>query len=845
MTYFDVGVLRFFTGILLANLIFAESLWAAQEAGTVEGYVVDANTGEPLPGANVLVVEPRFGAATDDNGYYRIIGIPPGTHELRVTMLGYRTRSETVNVTPGQPVRINLSLEIAVLKLSEALTVTAERVETFNTATPLSVVDKVRLQEVKPVTTAEALKDISGISMARPGAWGMKPVIGGLTDDRVVVLVDGARLSQACPMGMDACVATINPDEIERIEVIKGPHSVVYGSGNLGGVINVITKESPREKDGLLKLVPLVSLGYHTISTGKTGRLNIDGGLRQIDFSVSSGLQSFGDYSTPGGEVANSRFSGRDLDVLAGWNFSHDRRLQFSTQQYRGKDIGYPSTSAVIPRESRELYTLTYSARNLSESVSSLVAMVSLQNLSHRMEIRPSGDRPVFRGESSSDTYAASLKANVVPVSNVSLVTGFDYYRWNMDASGGEGGETQANPLISTLPNAGQRDIGMFAEGKLTASKSVDLTLGLRADRVTASAGLADQIPNGDLSSNVIEQFIGANLGLLYRVFRGVNVTASLGRGFKPATPVERYLASPMPDGYQRMGTVDLRPEKSHSVRLAIKGMIQPFQWDAALFQNNLTDFISAEVDPRSTPPDSTLKGVKRYVNLGKATIRGLESNWSFSVTNTFGLSGTVTYTWGEFRSESQPLPQIPPLEANMNLRYSRQNLWGELTGRFVAAQDRFKVQAGELRTPGFFVLNIRGGGSVGERLRLTVGVENVFNRSYREHLNLAQLPEPGRNLYIAIDFGLPSNRNLPGMLFGLGRGTETIVFRAGGIYCIYCERRVKSILTKMDGVVSVEVNVEEERVEVEYEKGKVSVPMLLEALNGAGYEASLIEERE
>ena len=342
-----------FRGITIILLVLITSV-LAENKGEIEGYVKDSQTGIPLIGVNISIEGTQIKTITDTNGYFRITNLPPGIYEITVQYIGYQSSSRKILIKNDSSVKLLFSLNM--FRAHEKIEITAKLYNIPNLTTSFSILDKDEINKLNSITTAEVLKNIPGIFTTRPGGWGVKAVIRGMKDDRILVLIDGSRVNQACPMGMDACTATIDPSQIEYIEVIKGPHSVLYGSGNFGGIINIITKKPKIIKDYEFHTYGNLSLVYNSVSNGKKGGFNIGGKYKSINFLIGVVRSNYKDYKIPEGLVENSGFKDTSFNLKIKYQLNKKQQIQFTTDQYLGRDIGYPGYFTIIPKENRSLY---------------------------------------------------------------------------------------------------------------------------------------------------------------------------------------------------------------------------------------------------------------------------------------------------------------------------------------------------------------------------------------------------------------------------------------------------------------------------------------------------------
>lgn len=225
---------------LLVLFIFAAPLYAQQTSGVIR----DAQTDALLTG--VRITSGTNTTFSDAQGHFRL-DLAPEAGAVHFSRLGYQALTLALADLIGD---VRLTAEPVMLG---AITVESQGRSRLATGTSLTMteVDRGSIQSSGATTIAEALEGAAGVSISRPGAWGAQAVVRGLSGERVAVMVDGMRLNRACYFGMDDGLATIDPSTVERVEILSGPGSTLYGSGSIGGVINVMTRQPTPGADGL------------------------------------------------------------------------------------------------------------------------------------------------------------------------------------------------------------------------------------------------------------------------------------------------------------------------------------------------------------------------------------------------------------------------------------------------------------------------------------------------------------------------------------------------------------------------------------------------------------------
>lgn len=731
--------------VRLGALVLCFPLSAVAQRATIRAVVSDGRTHLPLAG--VAVTGPSLAVFTDAQGRLTI-DVAADTTILTLRRAGYRTLQVRA-ASAGASIALEPDPTLLSAVMVEA---TTSNTLAAGTVLPVGSVSRSQIDVSASPALAEAMKGIEGINVQRPGAWGGKAFVRGLGGERVAVLIDGQRVNRACTFGMDQGLAAIDPAAVERIEVLSGPGSTLYGSGNVGGVINVVTRRAPMDRRqgsevraATSAAVPGGSLGASYFARARTA-----------DLALSADAASFGDYRAPTGTVGESGLRTLSLDGKLGWQPVATQRVSAQGTVYEGRDIGYPGSSgATIPRESRYDGALEWGAQLSRGRVDAVSARVFAQRLEHDMSVRMQmkmNGMPVTQvtdARSHSLTSGARAQLRLLPVSTMNLDVGAEAVEWRAEATRVTQRVDVPNAVptvLHTWPNARILDAGAFSQGEWRAHRRLTIAAGGRVDRITKHAE--------GWSSHA--EWIGTgNVGAVVVLGGGVRTRASYGVGYRVPDPTESFGVALRPDGYVYKGTPELRTEKGRNSEIGLL-LDRPMgsrmlSVSLTAFQNALGDLISPVL-----VPGELISGrpVRAYANVSRARMQGLTGSASIATRTGQRLSLTGQRLTGTNRVNDTPLALVPPAEATLTAHVTRGwralHPWVEGSWRVVAGQERIAAAAGELATPGFGTLDLRSGFTVAG-VRTTIGVENVFDRAFREHVDPGVILRPGRNAFLRV----------------------------------------------------------------------------------------------
>lgn len=732
---------------MLLSVVFlvGERAWAQGRESTVSGQVLDARTREPLSAVQVQAA--GRSVQTDAEGRFVLPGVPD-TAVVRFERIGYRPLEVTALSIDG---RIELS---PVPVLLDEIPVRAERSNALAAGTALTVASYGRTELLAGARTsvADALVGAEGVAVARVGSWGSRLFLRGLGGDRVAVMIDGMRVNPACAFGMDQGIATVDPAIVERVEILTGPGSTLYGSGNIGGVINIVTRKPVGERGLSGEVRAGASSGVPGATLGATL------GLRQGTFDATLALDGarYGDYRTPHGKVHGSSFRHATADLTLGWSPDEARRLTFRSQAYEGRDIGWPAMHGMsIPSESRRSFSLDYGVQLGRGWLDAFAARAYVQRLDHEMlmEMTMDGAVPMTMESgqrSHSTTSGGRVQLRLVPVPSSHVDVGVEVTEWAAENSRWteHSGPMHGERIeFRTWPGVSIVDAGLFGQGELGIGGGLTATLGARLDRVIRRA---EEGESG-------REWVGSgNAGLRLALPHGFGARLSLGYGYRIPNPTELYGLALKPDGFVYRGHPGLKTETNRNIELSLSHDRPGASASVTVFRNDVRDLISPVLAPGDTIAG---KPVRTYGNLARSRLVGGTGSFQIRVLSPATFSGAVSYTRGEDVTTGQPLVGIPPLEGRLAARLgSGSSFWLEVEGVAAARQDRIAADAGEVETPGYAAANVRAGFRLAGTDAI-LGVDNVFDRAHRGHLDPVGLLRPGRSFYAKLSrrFGFES----------------------------------------------------------------------------------------
>jgi iron complex outermembrane receptor protein len=648
-------------------------------------------------------------------------------------------------------------------------------------------VSKETLESGRFTNAGQAVTELPGVSAVRRAASSTEPVIRGLGWERVYTQIDHLPVFGACPGRMDPPITYGRSHATEELIVIKGIPSVTLGPAGTGGRI-IVKTDYERRPDAPSQLDGWARSGYDSVREGIFGEIGAKGGNRWLDFRGSFETLDYDDYESADNLEVPANQEEYSASLSLGVRPLENHRWRNSLSYVREEDIDYPSLPMNLDETDYWTYNTGYRIDFKQEALKNFDASFGLLNIDHVMSNRNKPNRPMFQNETTtdSDAYSASAKLVWKLSPQTELITGADYFHSSRDAVRSRFNVNTGQTFFDHIwPDASQWDLGAFAEGNIDLSDVLTLRIGGRVDRVESDA---DAIDEPSLQGKTIQEnyvrFYGTeaadvnhtdtlesgNVVLEWKVNDQFTMHAGSGLSSRTAGLTERYFAfGPAPGGYQ-IGNPALDPEKKYEVETGFDWVSSRFAFSLSLYHFWFNDYIlPTAVDRQDINGDGRTDLIRGFKNVD-ARLYGAEAVIALRLNEHLQLPLSISYVRGKNTSDDQDLPEIPPLEGSATVRYSSGKSipwWVEFGGRFVAKQDKVDETFPEDETDAFNVFHLRSGFALGKSLRVELGIENLFDEDYNEHLTREALlpvgdlnqgdevPAPGRSFQISfrLDF--------------------------------------------------------------------------------------------
>lgn len=676
-----------------------------------------------------------------------------------------------------------------------------------NVPASLVVVDSSLYQRQSAFTLSNVLEQEPGVTRGGDGVWATNINVRGFNEDRLVILIDGNRVETATDL--TASLSMVDVNDVERVEIIKGAQSSLYGTGAMGGIVNIITKQGHYGEKPYVS--GNVTSGFASVNRMFSNNANVSAGSKKWFLHLGGTYAKADDLRTPDGILENSRFSTSNISAKLGVKpfANHEFKVQY--QRNWSKDVGIPGgdafpgpAQATYKDIGRHLFSANYKISNITSKWTSVELKYFTQYIVRDVEMKPNQVTEVTmpNGNIQRTSPQVFLPLGLHLTNGVQLQGTWDLSPRNVLIAGadvwGRKLHTERtkhiqvdilNPLgdiVKTnivergetpIPDSRFNSAGLFFQNETRfLDNKLTMIVGGRFDGILIKneqgVDVDYIIMNGDRNDNPAGQKVtfekgeeynlswSANLGLLYKVTSDVDLTLNAGRAFRAPSLEERFKYIDL-GNFVRLGDPALKPEKSHSVDLGLRVWKSKFNLQAGAFVNRLTDMIierPGEFIFRLTN-DSAPDTLPALVNdnVRKALLYGFDIKFAYNFSRDFVFFGSGAYVRGHALETEADLPLIPPLNGRAGLRYTWPAV-GAAEVSVMGAARQNKIAEGEKETPGYYrldlVLHTKAFDLGFMRLQGFAGIDNITNTRYTNHLSTNRgdiSVEPGRNFFVRL----------------------------------------------------------------------------------------------
>jgi iron complex outermembrane receptor protein len=736
--------------VVLFFFMSATSLFATE---TIEfnGKVIDAFTKESLPGANVSIPDLRISLITNAEGEFSINSAPSrGKFLIQVSYVGYKTLTQTVDFSKGA--QLVFELHESVIEGKEVvITGSAFSSDNRKNSTSITAVGKTELQTRPSTNIIDALSRVPGVSQITTGPAISKPVIRGLSANRVVTLSNGVK-QQGQQWG-DEHGIEIDQYSAERIEVLRGPASLMYGSDALGGVINIL--DALPAPEGTLRGE---FLSNYATNNGLSGTsLMLQGNTNGLVYRARGSYRNAYSYKTATEFVPNSGFNETSFEGQIGlnknWGYAHLDASSFRNNigfyEPQRNDAGLlidedgnvptddqnHDRSLAFPKQDVRHYKIALNSNVLFNSGSLRSTIGYQHNL--RRELESAGEGPALF--LNNYAYSYDFKYTLKEQNGWASVFGLSgEFIHSLNTSAEE----------QLIPDYDSQGYGAFAFVKKTWDKNT-FNVGARLDyrKLNSYAFEGEEVTFPTINNEFTN--LSAAAGYTHEFNEALSFKANAGTAFRGPNIAE-LSSNGVHEGAFRyeVGNPDLKQERSNQIDASFEYSNEYLSASLGGFLNSINNYIYYNSNGEFIDVDGTDYPVFNFVQ-ADALLRGAEASLTLHPVSFIHFENAFAFTRATNRTTKQSLPFIPAASLRNEFRYEPK-IKGTSHSYISVGLDNFfkqsKVDAFESATSGYTLLNAAIGTTlkISKKQELTIYVagRNLLNKAYYDHLSRFK---PGR----------------------------------------------------------------------------------------------------
>jgi iron complex outermembrane receptor protein len=602
-------------------------------------------------------------------------------------------------------------------------------------------------------------------TIRKGGNYGLDPVFRGFKYDQLNIVMDGAQsATAACPNRMDPPTSQMAPNMTDRIEIMKGPHALRFGSG-LGATINFIpSKIEYAEK---LKVNGRFSGGYETNGNlaRSEGKLGFSG--KKLHLDLFAAWSESDDYKDGEGETVQADFKRGSFGSRLGVKLGKNQSLNLSANYNIARDADFPALAMDLREDNTWMLNANHSLSINKEKLRSWNTSIYASFVDHRMDNLL---KQIEARTLTAETIANTSNFGGRTETSWNLLSGQLFLGADLRSEGAEGTRTRelygghdTGKILydNVWQNGYITKTGLFGEYRWN-NPIYQFIFSGRLE--LNSSGLNDpdnRFDNEYPDAEQVQLNSGLSIGLKRSLRKGMNIGLWLGRVQRSAGLIERFINFfPVgQDPYEMLGNPELNPETNYQADLELGWKTEKTSIQVDLFASLLENMISSVIDTTQNPRLMSSPGVRRFTNIDRAIKSGFEISWTQILPANLYHQLGIAYTFAKDLERNEPLPEIPPLDLLYIIQgnYFTDKLQPQVSFRHAMKQERISNGYGETTTPAFSIVNVKIVYDIATYIKVTAGVNNLLNENYYEHLHRSvrgmnkPIYSPGRSFYMSL----------------------------------------------------------------------------------------------
>lgn len=600
------------------------------------------------------------------------------------------------------------------------------------------------------------------VALIRRGNYGFEPVLNGMTTERTNITIDGMKIFGACTDKMDPITSYVEVNNLERFTIENGSSGSEFGT-SLGGSVNLETEGA---RIGVSdKWTGSMGLGFDAVANGLNTMFALNRSSEKWALNLKGTYRKSGNYKAGGGqEIAFSQYEKWNAALSGKYSISKHNLIRFDFIFDDANTIGYPGLPMDVEYAKARIYGLSFIHNSPSDFLTKLIFKAYANSVNHNMtdSYRPNVILPMdMPGETK--TYGGYVKAEMHS-GNHNFVAKIDGYYTNSFADMTMYPVDAETMYMVTWPDVFKTDFGIYLEDNYRWEDhntiSVKGRLEYLSNQAKSQIGI-DQaaILNQDISLRDVRLTKALSVGYQREISNKLTAWFNVGYTERAPTVNEQYAfyIYDAYDGYNYVGNFDLNDESAVQGEVGANYQSEnKYGIRATAFYYRMFDYILSAVAPDLSAMTPGANGVKITTNIPEAMMAGVRLNLYYTPVDKIDFRTQFSFLRGE-TGDGIPLPSISPLRNTTTVTYSffkTGNLSFETESAL--AQDRINPNFGEVSSPGYVIFHLGGGYSFlisNTTLSVKVGIENLLDTKYHDHLDWGRIPRPGRNFYFNLRY--------------------------------------------------------------------------------------------
>lgn len=715
----------------------------------IKGRVTDKTNNKALSFANVYLPEQNKGTLTDENGEFELSNLPRGEFKIQFSYIGYKTIIKTI-APDKSDMYLNIELEPAILQAEEVVISGGRHSTQHENAMKIELIRSNDVAYAGTPTFTEAITKIPGVDMISKGTGIAKPVIRGLSMTNILMLNNGVKMenfqfSENHPFIIDEFGT-------DRIEIIKGPASLLYGSDAVGGVINVL-KEKPAPVG---KIIGDFNTQYHSNTQGTASNIGVKGSTESLFWGLRAGVKSHTDYQDGKGDyVPNTRFNENSLKANIGINKSFGLfRLYYDYNQPKlGMCVGDAVALTTENGRKNKIWYQDLTNHIISTRNSLFFGKYKIDlNAAYQMNnrrLQTDENKPAFEMvDMDLNTFSYEVKTYLPSTENSEYIIGLQ---------GAKKTNRNNEAPNHVLPNADVNDFSGFGLAQFTFFEKLKAQAGIRYDyrAISTEAETNKEAVDIDYGN------VSASAGATYEVKESFLLRANIASAYR--TPnIAELTQNGMHGARYEQGNPDLTSQRNYEADISAHYHSNYVMVDISGFYNHVNNYIF--IAPTN---DTIASGDKIYrYSQTNAALYGGELSIDILPVNWLNLNTSYAYLIGK-QEDGNYLPFIPQNKLRFEVKFQKlvlsflRNSFFKVGGLFAAKQNNPAMF--ETESDSYFLLNAGIGTEIKwakQMVLLSVQANNLLNEAYIDHLSTLKgmgYYNIGRNISInlKIPFGI------------------------------------------------------------------------------------------